>query len=86
MYCLLYRDSVDSDDETPVVETPKYGEWSVVCSSEEEWNTFVKQLKKNKHKEDKKLRKVLVNDFLPLIAEIIVEKVGACYFIIEASP
>lgn len=56
-------------------DVPQTGEWSVVCSTEEEWQAFVKELKHRKHKEDKKLRKIIANDFLPLIAEIIAEKV-----------
>jgi len=52
------------------------GKWSLLCSTEEEWQDFVKTLKKSHHKQDKKLRKIIVNDFLPLIPEIIVEKVS----------
>ena len=75
--CYDFSDSVDSEeDESNTATVPQYGEWSLVCSTEEEWQALVKTLKKNKHKQDKKLRKIIANDFIPLIADIIVEKVG----------
>ncbi|XP_067937082.1 chromatin remodeling regulator CECR2-like [Watersipora subatra] len=66
------RDSVDTADEAE----PKvvYGKWTIQCSTEEDWQEFVKDLKKSSNKQDKKLRKIIINDFVPLISDIIEEK------------
>lgn len=70
----FYRDSIESADEA--APAPTLGKWTLICSTEEDWQTFVKQLKKSTNRQDKKLRKIIVNDFLPLIPEIIEEKVS----------
>jgi len=50
--------------------------WSLVCSTVDEWTEVLAMLKKTGHKDDKKLRKILSNDFMPLIEELIAEKVA----------
>ena len=67
----IYRES-----PSPDVPTITCHSWTLVCSSEENWHDLVKTLKKSNQKQDKRLRKILVNDFLPLIPEIITEKVS----------
>jgi len=47
-----------------------------VCSTVDEWTEVLAMLKKTGHKDDKKLRKILSNDFMPLIEELIAEKVA----------
>lgn len=63
---------MDSADES----APTFGAWSLVCCTVEEWESFAKKLRKTPHKEDKRLRKIILNDFVPLIPEIIEEKVS----------
>lgn len=71
--CYFFR----AHDDESWLEVPNIvsSDWSLVCATEQEWNEFVKKLKKSHQKQDKRLRKVIVNDFLPLIPEIIAEKV-----------
>ena len=84
IYNVFYRDSIDSADEAE--ETMTTGEWSLVCSTLEEWQDFIKQLKKSNHKQDKKLKKVLAKDFLGLIPDIIEEKVsGVSHSFVQVS-
>ena len=48
--------------------------WSLICSTEEDWEHLVLKYKKSDQREDRKLYKLLNDCFLPEIREMFVEK------------
>lgn len=49
--------------------------WTVVCSTEEEWQQLAESFKKSKHKDEKMLYETLSVDFVPEIGKMIEAKV-----------
>lgn len=60
----------DEDDEGPR-EAPG---WYVACSSEVDWTDLVAKYKKSKKKQDRELREVLEENFIPEISKMFQEK------------
>ena len=78
-----YADDEDENDEDQEVasegkeEQQKQGcpLWTVVCSTEEEWQQLAESFKKSKHKDEKMLYETLSVDFVPEIGKMIEAKV-----------
>ena len=56
--------------------------WTVVCSTEEEWQQLAESFKKSKHKDEKMLYETLSVDFVPEIGKMIEAKVLVCMFFV----
>ena len=54
--------------------------WTVVCSTEEEWQQLAESFKKSKHKDEKMLYETLSVDFVPEIGKMIEAKVQVFAF------
>lgn len=77
-----YADDEDDDEEQEVDSDGKEdGEkkprpsWTVVCSTEEEWQQLAESFKKSKNKDEKMLYETLSVDFVPEIGKMIEAKV-----------
>lgn len=77
-----YADDEDDDEEQDVdSEGKEDGEkkprpsWTVVCSTEEEWQQLAESFKKSKNKDEKMLYETLSVDFVPEIGKMIEAKV-----------
>ena len=77
-----YADDEDDDEEQEVdSEVKEDGEkkprpsWTVVCSTEEEWQQLAESFKKSKNKDEKMLYETLSVDFVPEIGKMIEAKV-----------
>lgn len=77
-----YADDEDDDEEQEVdSEGKEDGEkkprpsWTVVCSTEEEWQQLAESFKKSKNKDEKMLYETLSVDFVPEIGKMIEAKV-----------
>ena len=68
------RDSIDSVDSLCTSEEESESSWSVVCSTEEDWENLVAKYKQSEQREDRKLYRLLQDCFLPEIREMYVEK------------
>lgn len=75
-------DEDDNDDEQEVDSEGKEDTqnkprplWTVVCSTEEEWQQLAESFKKSKHKDEKMLYETLSVDFVPEIGKMIEAKV-----------
>lgn len=64
--------SSDGEEEQERKERPQ---WTVVCSTEEEWQELAESFKKSKHKDEKMLYETLSVDFVPEIGKMIEAKV-----------
>ena len=60
-----YTESSDEEQE-PI--------WSVVCSTEEDWENLTLKYRESKEREDRRLYRLLSESFLPEIKEMFVEK------------
>ena len=78
-----YADDEDeNDDEQDVASEGKDEQekkvlplWTVVCSTEVEWQQLAESFKKSKHKDEKLLYETLSVDFVPEIGKMIEAKV-----------
>ena len=78
-----YADDEDENDEDQEVASEGKEEqqkqdcplWTVVCSTEEEWQQLAESFKKSKHKDEKMLYETLSVDFVPEIGKMIEAKV-----------
>lgn len=68
------RESLDSIDSLITSEEESESCWSVICSSEEDWENLVAHYKQSEKREDRKLYRLLKECFLPEIREMYVEK------------
>ena len=89
-----YADDEDENDEDQEVASEGKEEqqkqdcplWTVVCSTEEEWQQLAESFKKSKHKDEKMLYETLSVDFVPEIGKMIEAKVwllALCCFLIR---
>lgn len=89
-----YADDEDENDEDQEVASEGKGEqqkqdcplWTVVCSTEEEWQQLAESFKKSKHKDEKMLYETLSVDFVPEIGKMIEAKVqllALCCFLVR---
>lgn len=70
-------DEVDSEGKEDALKKPRPS-WTVVCSTEEEWQQLAESFKKSKHKDEKMLYETLSVDFVPEIGKMIEAKVLKC--------
>lgn len=68
---------VDSEGKEDAQKKPRPS-WTVVCSTEEEWQQLAESFKKSKHKDEKMLYETLSVDFVPEIGKMIEAKVLGC--------
>ena len=68
---------VDSEGKEDTQKKPRPS-WTVVCSTEEEWQQLAESFKKSKHKDEKMLYETLSVDFVPEIGKMIEAKVLKC--------
>lgn len=89
-----YADDEDENDEDQEVASEGKEEqqkqdhplWTVVCSTEEEWQQLAESFKKSKHKDEKMLYETLSVDFVPEIGKMIEAKVkllALCCFLVR---
>lgn len=81
-----YADDEDDEEEQEVDSEGKEDigkkqrpSWTVVCSTEEEWQQLAESFKKSKHKDEKMLFETLSVDFVPEIGKMIEAKVNDVY-------
>jgi len=78
-----YADDEDENDDEQEVASQGREEqdkkeqprWTVVCSTEEEWQQLAESFKKSKNKDEKMLYETLSVDFVPEIGKMIEAKV-----------
>ena len=70
------RESVESVESVASSEAEEEADtqWSVACSTEEDWEELVARYKQSERREDRKLYRLLHDCFLPEIREMFVEK------------
>lgn len=89
-----YADDEDENDEDQEIASEGKEEqqkqdrplWTVVCSTEEEWQQLAESFKKSKHKDEKMLYETLSVDFVPEIGKMIEAKVwllALCFFLVR---
>lgn len=69
---------IDSEGKEDMQKKPRPS-WTVVCSTEEEWQQLAESFKKSKHKDEKMLYETLSVDFVPEIGKMIEAKVHRMY-------
>ena len=67
----LHMSHRDTTVNEPIIEEG----WNIVCSTSEEWREFIEPLKSVKSGPEKHLCRLLEQEFLPEIEEIIIERV-----------
>lgn len=74
LVCGCCRNTNSVEKEAP---EPELG-WSVVCTTVEEWEGLIESLKEYKTGPEKHLCRILEQNFLPEIVEIIAQRVRFC--------
>ena len=62
-------------EEKEELEKKSRPSWSVICSTEEEWQQLAESFKRSKHRDEKLLYETLSVDFVPEIGKMIEAKV-----------